>query len=364
MRKNALIIVAALILALFTACSEGGESDTDKMSSSVVSSENIDSSSTADSSEDSSEAETSMTDDSSNADSSEPETTKPNDSSSEADKTSTTTKKTSDSSQGETSKATTTTKKAETTTQYVYIPPTTSKTTTASTTKTTTKATTKATSQAANYVGKCKFCGKNVTVNDSINLDSYRMCFSCRDAKKCCICGKVCNSSTGTQGYKNLWFCYSCRPDLKPQPQEPEITGTDADARREAQSVVTLTNKLRASKGLSQLKTDSRLTNAAMARAKELAVKFSHGRPWRDDTFIEYEYGFTDIGGAGENIQMSYGTGYHDAQYIYNSFESSSGHKATMLSKGYNYIGVGVYYVYKDGYKYTYVAQLFTTKAI
>ena len=185
------------------------------------------------------------------------------------------------------------------------------------------------------------------------------MCFSCRDAKKCCICGKVCNSSTGTQGYKNLWFCYSCRPDLKPQPQEPDITGSDADARREAQEVVVLTNKLRAANGRSQLKTDSRLTEAAMARAKELAVKYSHSRPTgKAGSTIVYEY-ISNPNTSGENIMMGYGTGYKDSNTIYSVWENSAGHKATMLVQNTQYVGVGIYYVYKDGYKYTYAVQLF-----
>ena len=233
--------------------------------------------------------------------------------------------------------------------------------TTKATVKVTAKATTNASQPSGNYVGKCKLCGKNVTANDSVNLESYRVCFSCRDAKKCCICGKVCNSSTGVQGYQRLWFCYSCRPDLKPQPQEPDITGSDADARKEAQKVVQLTNNLRASKGLSQLKTDSRLTEAAMARAKELAVKYDHTRPnGKSGITIVSEYNIKNTGFLGENIMMGYGTGYKNANTIYSTWENSTGHYNTMI-RAYNaYIGVGVYYVYKDGYKYTYAVQLFT----
>ena len=313
------------------------------------------------------------TDDSSNNDFySEPDTTKTSkdssekDSSSEGDKTTTTTKKSSDSSSGETSKVTTTTKKAETTTQYVYIPPTTTKTTN-NTTKTTTKAatttTTKAT-QPASYIGKCQFCGKNITANDGVYQGEFYICNTCKSSK-CLLCGKACNSSIGKQQSDRYigthWFCYTCRPDLKPSSQ-PNITGTDADARREAQTVVQLTNKLRASKGLSQLKTDSRLTEAAMARAKELAVKFDHARPnGKTGALIVEEY-IPSADSNGENIHMSYGTGYHDGDYIYNSWENSTGHYNTMIRANSSYIGVGVYYTYINGNKYTYSVQLFCKK--
>ncbi|MBQ2581919.1 MAG: CAP domain-containing protein, partial [Ruminococcus sp.] len=104
---------------------------------------------------------------------------------------------------------------------------------------------------------------------------------------------------------------------------------------------------------------DSRLTEAAMARAKELAVKFDHGRPnGTNGPDIVWEY-ISSAGTNGENIHMSYGTGYHDGKYIYSSLESSTGHYNTMIRANSNYIGVGVYYVYKNGYKYTYAVQLF-----
>lgn len=297
-----------------------------------------------------------MTDDSSNNVSSEPDTTKPNDSSSEGDKT-TTAKKTSDSSKNETTKATTTTKKAETTTQYVYIPPTTTK----STTKATTKSTTKTTPKPASYIGKCHFCGKNITSIDGVYQGEFYICNTCKGSK-CLLCGKACNSSIGKQQSDRYigthWFCYTCRPDLKPSTQV-SITGTDADARREAQLVVQLTNKLRATNGRSQLKTDSRLTEAAMARAKELAAMFSHTRPnGTNGTTIIEQYAKTACSN-GENIHMSYGTGYHDGEYVYQSFEDSPGHKATMLWADSAYIGVGVYYKYQNGYKYTFSVQLF-----
>ena len=308
-------------------------------------------------------------DDSSSSDSSEPDTTsKENsekDSSSEEDKTDSSKKSSDSSSKSDSSVASTTTKKAETTTrQYVYTPPKTTKitnNTTKTTTKTPTKTTTKA--QATNYIGKCHACGNGVTSSNCVKLgDGTFYCNACKNAHKCYNCSKVCNSSNGIEAWTpwgTIYQCYSCRPDLKPEPLPKDIKGTDAEARTEAQIVVDLTNKLRASYGFGSLKTDSRLTAAAMARAKELATLYSHTRPnGNSGGTISLEYN-RNACPNGENIQMQCSTGYEEGKDIYQAWENSPGHKATMLDKSSTYIGVGIYYVYKNGSKYTYSVQLF-----
>ena len=138
-----------------------------------------------------------------------------------------------------------------------------------------------------------------------------------------------------------------------------DIKGTDAEARTEAQIVVDLTNKLRASYGFGSLKTDSRLTAAAMARAKELATLYSHTRPnGNSGPTIIYQFN-PNACASGENIQMSWSTGYYEGKELYTSWENSPGHKATMILNYHKYIGVGIYYEYKNGCKYTYAVQLF-----
>ncbi|MCR5478459.1 MAG: CAP domain-containing protein [Ruminococcus sp.] len=338
MSKKIISAFLALTMLFMTACGDSSQADTSKAdttTTALTEQDNSEIDSSSDSEETTTTAET---------------TTTTSDTSEKEEKSSDTTT---------TSATTTTTKQAVATTKATVK--VTAKSTTKATTKATTKSTTNASQPSGNYVGKCKLCGKNVTANDSVNLESYRVCFSCRDAKKCCICGKVCNSNTGVQGYQRLWFCYSCRPDLKPQPQEPDITGSDADARKEAQKVVQLTNNLRASKGRSQLKTDSRLTEAAMARAKELAVSYSHTRPNGSTGSSIANENNPNACTNGENIMMGYGTSYKNANTIYSVWENSTGHYNTMLRANNAYIGVGVYYVYQNGYKYTYSVQIFCT---
>lgn len=134
---------------------------------------------------------------------------------------------------------------------------------------------------------------------------------------------------------------------------------TDPDPDKQAEEIVKLTNEFRASKGLAALETDDRLNKAAMERAKELAESFNHTRPNGEDGIaIIKEYNGSAVP-SGENMQMSYGKGYHGAQQVADGWIDSNNHQKKILNSDNTYIGVGVYYVEKDGYKYTYAVQLF-----
>ena len=134
---------------------------------------------------------------------------------------------------------------------------------------------------------------------------------------------------------------------------------TDPDPDKQAEEIVKLTNEFRASKGLAALETDDRLNKAAMERAKELAESFNHTRPNGEDGIaIIKEYDESAVP-SGENMQMSYGEGYHGAQQVADGWIDSNNHQKKILNSDNTYIGVGVYYVEKDGYKYTYAVQLF-----
>lgn len=134
---------------------------------------------------------------------------------------------------------------------------------------------------------------------------------------------------------------------------------TDSDPNKQAEEIVKLTNEFRTSKGLAALKTDDRLNKAAMERAKELAETFNHTRPnGEDGEDIIKEYDKSAVP-SGENMHMSYGKGYHGAQQVADSWTDSTAHQKKILDTDSEYIGVGVYYIEKDGYKYTYAVQLF-----
>jgi uncharacterized protein YkwD len=134
---------------------------------------------------------------------------------------------------------------------------------------------------------------------------------------------------------------------------------TDPNPDKQAEEIVKLTNEFRTSKGLAALKTDDRLNKAAMERAKELAETFNHTRPnGEDGQDIIKEYDKSAVP-SGENMHMSYGKGYHGAQQVADSWTDSTAHQKKILDTDSEYIGVGVYYIEKDGYKYTYAVQLF-----
>ena len=100
-----------------------------------------------------------------------------------------------------------------------------------------------------------------------------------------------------------------------------------------AQDVVDLVNQEREKLGLSPLKLDLELCNAAMERAAETSIFWSHTR--------------TDMTGSltisskadGENI----GVGPASATIIMNSWMNSAGHKRQIVNEEYKTIGVGVF---------------------
>lgn len=100
-----------------------------------------------------------------------------------------------------------------------------------------------------------------------------------------------------------------------------------------ASEVLRLTNIERAKEGIQPLKYNKTIQDAAMIRAKEISVKFSHERP--NGTSYKTILGCVN----GENIAMGYG----DAESVVEGWMNSSGHKVTMLDNRYQYLGVGFY---------------------
>ncbi|MFL5648356.1 MAG: CAP domain-containing protein [Chloroflexota bacterium] len=110
-------------------------------------------------------------------------------------------------------------------------------------------------------------------------------------------------------------------------------------------TLITLTNRSRANAGLPALKVDSTLTSVARWRSKDMIVRdyFSHtipgyGKVWDKLAAVGYCYR-----NAGENIGWN---NYPDdiaTSAIHQSFMDSSGHRANILGKAWDHIGVGAY---------------------
>lgn len=103
-----------------------------------------------------------------------------------------------------------------------------------------------------------------------------------------------------------------------------------------ARQVLEETNKVRAKHGCAPLVMHPKMQKAAMARAKELSVNFSHRRPnGKPGHLIGPEFGVAGI--FTENIAMGQGS----PKEVVADWESSSGHLIAMLSGDAKTLGVG-----------------------
>ncbi len=139
-------------------------------------------------------------------------------------------------------------------------------------------------------------------------------------------------------------------PDNTPE-QTPE-EDNDSSQGDYASQVVALVNAERAKYGLSALKVDSRVQQAAQVRAKETVQSFSHTRP----NGASFSTALTEAGvsytRSGENIAYGQST----PQQVVQAWMNSSGHRANILNENFTTIGVG--YTVSGGTAYW--AQLFT----
>lgn len=114
--------------------------------------------------------------------------------------------------------------------------------------------------------------------------------------------------------------------------------------------VVKLVNKEREAKGLPALTQDDKLSRVADVRAKEIVEKFEHTRPDGSRCFTAFnDEGIVNVY-MGENIAAWQKT----ASEVMDSWMSSAGHKANILSSDYTRIGVGCY---ESGGKYYWIQE-------
>ncbi|MCD8123947.1 MAG: leucine-rich repeat protein [Lachnospiraceae bacterium] len=111
------------------------------------------------------------------------------------------------------------------------------------------------------------------------------------------------------------------------------VTLTGTYCYSEAYEVLELVNKERAAEGLSALTMDKDLLAAAMKRAAEINIYFSHTRPSNIDCFT------ISTKASGENIAA----GQTSASSVMTSWMNSSGHKANILGSSYQSIGIGCF---------------------
>ena len=117
-------------------------------------------------------------------------------------------------------------------------------------------------------------------------------------------------------------------------------TGTvtvSKDPKAVIDEVVRLTNEERAKEGLPALAVSDLATQAAGVRAKELKQLFDHTRPNGKSCFTALDEAKVSYTAAGENIA----TGYSAPASVVSAWMNSPGHRANILSRNFNAIGVG-----------------------
>ena len=141
--------------------------------------------------------------------------------------------------------------------------------------------------------------------------------------------------------------------DDNDNPYIPETTPVPQMSEEQfAAEIFRLTNVERTKHGKPLVQTNDDLSRAAMQRAREISIKFSHTRPdGTDSTSILSEYGIPDYNG-GENIAA----GFTSPQDVVNGWMNSPGHRVALLNTYSTHLGVGVY---KSGSTY-YCVQVFT----
>jgi uncharacterized protein YkwD len=120
---------------------------------------------------------------------------------------------------------------------------------------------------------------------------------------------------------------------------------TNAFSSTSESQLVTLTNRARANAGLRALKVDSTLRSVARWRSKDMITRnyFSHsipgyGKVWDKLHAIGYCYRV-----AGENIGWNNYPDNLATAAIQQAFMNSSGHRANILGKAWDVIGIGAY---------------------
>ncbi len=103
--------------------------------------------------------------------------------------------------------------------------------------------------------------------------------------------------------------------------------------------MLNLINKERAAKGLKPLSMDSKLTQIARTKAKDMIDNnyFSHQSPTHDSPFDMMKKNGINYRHAGENL-----AGAPDVNTAHTNLMNSSGHRANILSDKYTKVGIGV----------------------
>jgi len=137
-----------------------------------------------------------------------------------------------------------------------------------------------------------------------------------------------------TENEERIWI-----QDINiPQMSTPETASQQVDLSY-AEQVVQLVNEERAAVGLTALSLDKEIESAALVRARETVISFSHTRPNGSSFSSALTEGGISYRGAGENIAY----GQSSPTVVVNGWMNSPGHRANILNSSFTKIGVGYY---------------------
>lgn len=140
-------------------------------------------------------------------------------------------------------------------------------------------------------------------------------------------------------------------PDAPQLPESPELpeqdNGSDSNGGGDISGsvssferrVVELVNAERAKQGLAPLSLNSRLSDVAREKSRDMQANgyFSHTSPTYGSPFDMLRRFGISYNTAGENIAM----GYSSPEAVVNGWMNSDGHRANILSGSFSEIGVG-----------------------
>lgn len=184
----------------------------------------------------------------------------------------------------------------------------------------------------------------------------------CRENSKSCkisdtVCSRICTlklvsirdrADSSNRGFVTLYS------NFHQNTGSTDTTSGSSNLSANAQEVVKLVNKERNAAGLPALTENSRLSEAAQAKAEDMMKNgyFSHTSPVYGSPFeMMRTFGIT-YKAAGENIAK----GQKTPAAVMDGWMSSSGHRANILNASYEQIGVGFC---KDSSGVTYWVQMF-----
>lgn len=127
-------------------------------------------------------------------------------------------------------------------------------------------------------------------------------------------------------------------------------------------NVISLTNQSRAEFGLTALKSNEKLRIAAQAKADDMLAKqyFAHNTPdgktpWDFIKAAGYSYLV-----AGENLAVD----FLEAENVEEAWMNSPGHRANILNKDFEEIGIGISQGQFEGHTSIFVVQMFGTQPV